>query len=125
MMFRNVPASEIEQTLVERVDLVRNGKKDGDLVYRKALRKSVDRYTKSSPPHVKAARLLPRPRGVISYVMTLQGPQPVGYVNAPIDYEHYIEKQVKPIAGIVAQVCGIDVVRSISREPDLFAGLKP
>lgn len=125
MMFRNVPASEIEQTLVERVDLVRNGKKDGDLVYRKALRKSVDRYTKSSPPHVKAARLLPKPRGVISYVMTLQGPQPVGYVNAPIDYEHYIEKQVKPIAGIVAHVCGIDVVGSISREPDLFAGLKP
>ena len=124
-MFRNVESSEIEGSLVECVDQVRSGKKDGDLVYRKGLRKSVDSYTKSSPPHVKAARLLPKPRGVISYVMTLQGPQPVGYVNAPLDYEHYIEKQVKPIAGIIAQVCGIDVGRAISREPDLFAGMKP
>ena len=101
---------------------MRDGKKDSDLVYRKSLRKGVDSYTKSSPPHVKAARLLPKPRGVISYVVTHQGPQPVGYVTAPIDYEHYIDKQIKPIAGIVAQVCRIDVATATSREPDLFAG---
>ena len=124
MMFHDVGPGEIEQKLVEWVDLVRSGKKDADLVYRKSLRKSVDSYTKSSPPHVKAARLLPRPRGVINYVVTLQGPQPVGYVTDPIDYEHYVEKQIKPIAGIVAQVCKIDVATAISREPDLFAGLK-
>lgn len=123
MMFRDVDAGAIERRLVEWVNLVRDGKKDDDLVYRKGLRKGVDGYTKSSPPHVKAARLLKNPKGVIHYVITMQGPQPVGHVSAPIDYEHYIDKQVKPIAGIVAQVCGIDVGRAISREPDLFAGL--
>lgn len=123
MMFRNVSPKEIEGRLVEWVDLVRGGKKDDDLVYRKALRKGVDSYTKSSPPHVRAARLLPHPRGVISYMITVQGPQPLGYITASIDYEHYIDKQVKPIASNVAQVCGIDVNRAISLEPDLFAGL--
>jgi DNA polymerase-2 len=122
MMFRDAEPSEIEGRLVEWVNAVRDGKKDSDLVYRKGLRKGVDSYTKSSPPHVKAARLLPKPRGVISYVVTHQGPQPVGYVTAPIDYEHYIDKQIKPIAGIIAQVCRIDVATATSSEPDLFAG---
>ena len=124
MMFRDIGTGEIERKLVEWVDQVRSGQKDDDLVYRKSLRKGVDDYTKSSPPHVRAARLLPNPRGVINYVITLQGPQPLGHVSAPLDYEHYIEKQVKPIAGIIAQVCGIDVGRAISLEPDLFAGLE-
>ncbi|MEE2754354.1 MAG: DNA polymerase II [Candidatus Latescibacterota bacterium] len=124
MMFRDADASVIERKLVECVDLVRSGKKDADLVYRKGLRKSVDSYTKSIPSHVKAARLLPKPRGVINYVITHRGPQPVGYVTAPLDYEHYIEKQIKPIAGIIAQVCRIDVAAAISREPDLFVGIK-
>jgi DNA polymerase-2 len=122
MMFRDAEPSEIESRLIEWVNAVRDGKKDSDLVYRKGLRKRVDSYTKSSPPHVKAARLLPKPRGVISYLITHQGPQPVGYVTAPIDYEHYIDKQIKPIAGIIAQVCRIDVATATSREPDLFAG---
>ena len=125
MMFRDVGAPEIERRLVTWADEVRAGKWDDKLVYRKGLRKGAGGYTKSSPPHVKAARLLPNPRGVIHYVMTMQGPQPVGYITAPIDHEHYIEKQVKPIAGIVAQVCSIDVARAISVEPDLFAGLGP
>jgi hypothetical protein len=25
-------------------------------------------------------------------------PQPLGRLSAPIDYEHYVEKQLKPIA---------------------------
>ena len=104
MMFRDAEPSEIEDRLVEWVNAVRDGKKDSDLVYRKSLRKGVDSYTKSSPPHVKAARLLPKPRGVISYVVTHQGPQPVGYVTAPIDYEHYIDKQIKPIPLVIKRI---------------------
>mgnify|MGYP002815369258 CR=1 FL=1 len=123
MMFGDVSGAEIEKKLVEWADRIRSGEMDEKLVYCKELRKGVDGYTKSSPPHVKAARLLPNPRGVIHYIMTVQGPQPVGHVSAPLDYEHYIEKQVRPIAGTVAQVCGIDVQRAISREPDLFAGM--
>lgn len=56
-------------------------------------------YTKTTPPHVKAARKLDSlDSSVIEYVMTSDGPEPVQKLHHPIDYEHYIDKQIKPIA---------------------------
>ena len=81
---------------------VRKGAYDSLLVYRKAIRKGVEAYTKTTPPHVKAARQLERLDGnIIEYVMTVDGPQPVQKLKSSIDYDHYIEKQVKPIADSV------------------------
>ncbi len=81
---------------------VRKGVYDDLLVYRKAIRKGVEAYTKTTPPHVKAARQLERLDGnIIEYVMTVDGPQPVQKLKSSIDYDHYIEKQVKPIADSV------------------------
>ncbi len=81
------------------VEEVRAGKHDDLLVYRKALRKSVEEYTKTTPPHVKAAKLLDEIRSnIIEYVQTVDGPEPLGKVTHSIDYEHYIDKQLKPIA---------------------------
>jgi DNA polymerase-2 len=78
---------------------LKSGKFDEQLIYRKELRKSIELYTKTTPPHVKAARLMPKLEGsLISYVMTTSGPEPVDYRKGKIDYEHYIEKQIKPIA---------------------------
>ena len=76
-----------------------DGKLDEKLVYRKALRKPISHYTKNRPPHVKAASLLPpdQQRGVIHYILTKDGPQPVKKLTSQIDYRHYIEKQLKPI----------------------------
>ena len=34
---------------------------------------------------------------------------PLGFVTAPLDYEHYVEKQIKPIVRTIGQVCDIDV----------------
>ncbi|MCK4411953.1 MAG: DNA polymerase II [Candidatus Eisenbacteria sp.] len=88
---------------------LREGHRDQDLVYRKALRKPLDAYEKTSPPHVKAARLMGGRHGrVVSYVMTQAGPQPLGFVNAPLDYDHYLEKQVRPIAESILSHVGID-----------------
>ena len=39
------------------VHSVRDGSRDGQLVYRKSLRKAPGDYTATTPPHVKAARL--------------------------------------------------------------------
>jgi DNA polymerase II len=76
-----------------------DGERDGDLIYRKALRKPLAEYGKTTPPHVKAARLIPgQPGKLISYVITVEGPQPVGHVTAALDYEHYKEKQIRPVA---------------------------
>ncbi len=85
---------------------VKAGKHDDLLVYRKSIRKELAEYEKTTPPHVKAARILEEKEGkiespVIEYVMTLNGPEPLKYVTAAIDYDHYLEKQVKPLADSV------------------------
>ena len=123
MLFREAADAEIETRIQHWIDEVRAGKHDADLVYRKGLRKDVDAYTKSSPPHVKAARLLSNPRGVIHYVMTREGPQPITRVTSALDYEHYVQKQIAPIASTVAQVRGMDLHAVLTGEQDLFAGM--
>ena len=41
------------------------------------------------------------------YVMTLRGPIPVELPHDDLDYTHYIEKQLKPIADAVLQFLGL------------------
>ena len=75
---------------------------DDLLVYKKAIRKGVSEYTKTTPPHIKAARKLGREQpGIIEYLMTANGPEPLQKLTSSIDYGHYIEKQIKPIADSV------------------------
>jgi DNA polymerase-2 len=92
---------EIENWLREIVKKVKAGEYDEKLVYRKRLRKDVDEYTKNIPQHVKAARMLPETTGTVYYVITKRGPIPVELKHTDIDYDHYIEKQLKPIADSV------------------------
>lgn len=95
---------DVAKYVREYVADLKSGKLDDKLVYRKALRKDVDEYTKTTPPHVKAAMKLgpgvleEMDSDIIEYVMTSDGPEPVQNLQSKIDYEHYIEKQLKPIA---------------------------
>ncbi|MFH1590568.1 MAG: DNA polymerase II [archaeon] len=83
------------------------GKLDDKLVYRKALRKSLADYTKTTPPHVKAARKLPKvTSSIIEYIMTINGPEPLEILKSPIDYAHYLEKQLKPLAESILSATG-------------------
>src|SRR3989338_8137046 len=87
---------------VKGQDKMKKGEYDGLLIYKKAIRKSVDEYTKTTPPHIKAARMMGRKKsGLIEYYMTENGPEPVEMRKSRIDYQHYIEKQVKPLADSV------------------------
>jgi DNA polymerase-2 len=97
---------EIENWLREVVKKVKAGEYDEKLVYRKRLRKDVDEYTKNIPQHVKAARMLPETTGTVYYVITKRGPIPVELKHTDIDYDHYIEKQIKPIADSVLILLG-------------------
>jgi DNA polymerase-2 len=97
---------EIENWLREVVQKVKAGEYDEKLVYRKRLRKDVDEYTKNIPQHVKAARMLPETSGTVYYVITKRGPIPVELKHTDIDYDHYIEKQLKPIADSVLILLG-------------------
>ena len=91
-------AEEIRDWLRDFVKRVKDGEYDDKLVYRKRLRKDVEEYTKNLPQHVKAARLLPEAGGTVYYVITKRGPIPIELKHTDIDYNHYIEKQLKPVA---------------------------
>jgi len=116
----------VEQYLAAVVQQVRKGNLDEALVYRKALRKDADEYTATTPPHVAAAR---KSHGgstrLISYVMTSDGPEPVDNVQHPLDREHYVAKQVRPVAEPVLAALGLDFDRVIGddRQMDLYSGL--
>jgi DNA polymerase-2 len=120
LLFHDAGPQAIEACAVEWVRALRAGEKDGDLVYRKSLRKPVAKYIRNVPPHVQAARLLPNPRGVIQYVVTRDGPQPVGHLTAPPDYEHYVRKQIEPLLRTIAQVSPIDVESAMKGATSLF-----
>ena len=106
--------------IAEMIHKTRSGQVDDWLVYRKRLRRRLSDYLKSQPPHVKAARLadeariragLPpryQQRGAITYVMTTQGPEPLEYRTAPLDYEHYIQKQLRPVAEAILPFVGLN-----------------
>jgi len=84
------------------------GKRDPQLVYRKALRKEAGEY-RALPPHVVAARKRGAPaawspRGVIEYVNTVEGPEPAGRQDNLLNYEHYIERQIRPVAEPVLRI---------------------
>jgi len=78
---------------------IKSGKLDEKLVYKKSLRKPLAQYTKTTPPHVKAARKIDKlESGIIKYYITEKGPEPIQKLEHKIDYEHYIKKQIAPIA---------------------------
>jgi DNA polymerase II len=90
---------EVTKFIKKFVEDIQNGKYDEDLVYRKSIRKDLEEYTKTTPPHVKAARKLKKlESSTIEYYMTTAGPEPIQLLKHDLDYEHYIEKQIKPIA---------------------------
>ncbi|MBT4499884.1 MAG: hypothetical protein HOC74_19305, partial [Gemmatimonadetes bacterium] len=41
-------------------------------------------------------------------------------VSAPLDYEHYVEKQIEPLVRTVAQVCPVDADAALRGIVDLF-----
>ena len=114
----------VEQYLAEIVQRVRKGELDDALVYRKNLRKGTEEYTATTPPHVAAARKSAQASGrLISYIMTTAGPEPIDNVQHPLDREHYVDKQVRPVAEPVLATLGLDFERAIgdSRQLDLLS----
>jgi DNA polymerase-2 len=114
----------VDEYLAGVVQQVRSGELDEALVYRKNLRKAVDAYTASTPPHVAAARKSIEPPGrLISYVITTAGPEPLDNRRHPLDREHYVARQVRPVAEPVLETLGLDFERVIgdSRQADLFS----
>jgi DNA polymerase-2 len=143
-------AQQFQQGLYERIfkgqpyeDYVRdyvartlNGELEDQLVYRKRLRRALDEYERNVPPHVRAARIADefhmrqgrpaqyRNGGWIRYVMTTAGPEPLdvreGGAASPIDYAHYLEKQLEPVADAILPFMGDSFARLTSPQGALF-----
>ena len=110
----------VDEYLEDIVKQVRSGALDELLVYRKNLRKGAEEYTATTPPHVAAARKSNASNGrSISYVMTTNGPEPIDNVQSPLDREHYVLKQIKPVAEPVLDTLGLQFERVIGDERQL------
>jgi DNA polymerase-2 len=113
----------VDHYLAEVVAQVRRGELDDALVYRKNLRKEAESYTATTPPHVAAARKSNQsPGSMVSYVITSAGPEPTDNVQHPLDREHYVTKQIRPVAEPVLGALGLDFERVIgdNRQLDLI-----
>ena len=103
------------------------GERDDQLVYRKRLRRKLDEYQRNLPPHVQAARLYesrglaPPSRGDwVEYVMTSAGAEPAAAYLAPLDYEHYSERQLQPVADGILGLLGSSFRSLVDQQIDLF-----
>ncbi|MCF5062306.1 DNA polymerase II [Pseudomonas syringae] len=139
-------ARQFQQALYQRIfhrqphqdyirDYVRrtlSGEFDELLIYRKRLRRRLDDYERNVPPHVRAARLaddyndrLGRPRqyqrgGWISYVISVNGPEPLEVRQAPIDYDHYVTRQLQPVADAILPFVNDDFATLVGGQMGLF-----
>ncbi|MTI12265.1 DNA polymerase II [Sansalvadorimonas verongulae] len=132
-LFEKVFARESpEATVKDYVARTRGGEMDSQLVYRKRLRRHLHEYVKNIPPQVRAARqadeqnerlgksLRYQHKGWISYLITVAGPEAVEHHQSSIDYEHYIERQLKPVAEGVLPFIGLDFDQLIDEQQSLF-----
>jgi DNA polymerase II len=129
-VFRREPYADYVRQYVQQLHA---GELDHLLVYRKRLRGKLDSYDRTTPPQVRAARIadahharLGRPLryqngGWISYVMTLNGPEPVESRVASIDHDHYLAHQLEPIADAILTPLGDSLAALVDRQPGLFA----
>lgn len=122
----------VQDYVLKIIQDTRLGKLDEQLIYRKRIRRRLDLYVKNVPPHVKAARLADQQnqalgktlkyqhKSWISYVMTISGPQPIEYLSSQIDYDHYVEKQIKPIAEGILPFIDLSFENMTSQQMGLF-----
>ncbi|MCD6343413.1 MAG: hypothetical protein J7L76_06475, partial [Spirochaetaceae bacterium] len=101
-LFRRYFAGEdLKAWIKDTVNRLKNGEFDDKLVYKRRLSRPAGEY-KSPPPHVRAVKLLDpdgsRDLREVEYVITPSGPLPLELGPGEIDYNHYIEKQLRSLA---------------------------
>ncbi|PVZ20258.1 MULTISPECIES: DNA polymerase II [unclassified Pseudomonas] len=121
-----------EQWVRDYVARTLAGELDDKLVLRKRLRRPLADYQRNVPPHVRAARLADeanarrgRPLqyqrgGWIDYVITTAGPEPLEDRRAPLDYGHYLERQLRPVAEAILPFVGVRFDALIDGQLGLF-----
>lgn len=121
-MFNQRDISSYIMTVIE--DIL-TGKRDDELVFRKRMRRNIEEYTAKSSPHIKVARQLCDLTGTstfgkkgaqIDYVITVNGPESEQYRTSKIDYQYYIDKQIRPIAEPVFSIMKLNYMDIASKQ---------
>jgi DNA polymerase-2 len=127
-LYRRVFLEEPFEDYVREVTArVLAGECDAELVYRKRLRRKLDEYERNVPPHVQAGRLYverglaPPSRGSwVEYVITTAGAEPAANPLAPLDYQHYVDRQLQPVADGILGFVGTSFSTLVDAQIDLF-----
>lgn len=104
------------------------GKRNQDLVYNKRLRRHLHEYEKNVPPQVQAARKYVQLTGKsirrgdwIAYVMTTQGAEPLDAQQSRLDFQHYVDKQLMPVADSILHFMEQNMTEIVDTQMSLFA----
>jgi DNA polymerase-2 len=119
LYYRLFDDQDVTDYLSDVVQQVREGALDDLLVYRKGLRKPPAEYTATSPPHVVAARKSADVGRIVSYLITLAGPEPMDNLQHEPDREHYVQKQILPVAEPVLGTLGLDFAQVVGDDRQL------
>ena len=102
-IFNNIP---FEGFISETHDALIRGELNNKLIYTKRLRRPLASYTSTQPPQVRAARKMKNPGRKIEYIITLNGPEPIENICSAPDYQHYVDKQLAPVADSILHFLG-------------------
>lgn len=123
---------EYESYIKQIIEELLAGRFDKQLSYRKRLRKKLSGYVKNIPPHAQAAIKAEasfkrngqpsryRNKNWIEYVITIAGAETLECQHSKLDYDHYIEKQLTPIADTILNAIGSSMEAVTQQQQDLF-----
>lgn len=113
--------------VVATTSQVLSGQLDDQLVYRKRLRRKLHDYQRNIPPHVQAALKLEQWTGQraargdwVEYLITVNGAEPLAARRSAIDYQHYIDRQLAPVADGILLLIGDSFAGITARQITLF-----
>jgi DNA polymerase-2 len=119
----------------ETISKLRLGEYDDQLIYSKQLSRPLASYTKNKPPHVRAAAMIDQKRAEqglpleynkgrkrVYYVYQRSGVVPYESEKnlIDLDYEHYIEKQIEPIADSILPFFKTSMASLLSQQISLL-----
>ncbi|MCA9496903.1 MAG: hypothetical protein KC589_08205 [Nanoarchaeota archaeon] len=119
LIFSGAHKEKINKFILEEIDNLKLGKFDSQLIYKKKITKPLAMYTKTTPPHVKAAREVKDFSGrLVKYVLTKDGPKHISLIekNVNFDYDHYIEKQLMGVSDDLLECIGINFAEVVGKK---------
>jgi DNA polymerase-2 len=133
-LYRRIFNGEAYETYLQSiVSELKGGERDHQLTYKKRIRKPLDTYTKNIPPQIQAAKKAQvfyerhernnpyENGGWIEYGITLSGPEAKECRTTQYDYQHYIDKQIAPVADGILHFLGMTFHQLVDPQHDIFS----